>query len=788
MRRRLVGLACFIALGCGGENPPDPSSRHTVSALADDSGLPSCMPTTDAAAEATTEAEATTDAADPRATVGEMGAVQPWPVVSIHVALTPSGKLLTFQGDFTVTGEQYMWDPGVPNTPQHLPNSVTDLFCAGQPVLADGRVLVLGGTHNHDPGIKNVTAFDPVAEAWEPWPPMHYARWYGTGITLGNGNVLAVSGTDEHGLISSIPEILNVQAKTWSDLTTAESQIPIYPFVAQLADGRVLWAGASEVATPTKVLDLSTQLWTTIDGGVTRDGSSMTQFELGKFLKSGSASDDGGSGNSLATAYVLDMNQPTPVWQPTSSMSFARTFENLTTLPDGTVLVTGGDRTKSASSDANGVLPSEIWNPATGQWTTVASITEAREYHSTAVLLPDGRVWISGGGGDPPTTTVDHQSYQIYSPPYLFKGPRPVTWSVPATGTYGSTMFVGTPNTDITRVALIRTGSVTHAFDQNARSLTLAFSATTGGYNVTMPANGNAAPPGYYMLFLVNGNGVPSIGQFVRFAAPWEVVPDAGSDPTPEAGPEPGSEPVVEAGPDVNDAGVASDASDGGALESSVDGGGDAGVAPGIDKTVSAHPTTTAAAFSAAITTTGPNELLVAFLASDGPSPGTQTFSSVAGGGLTWRMRARANAQAGTSEIWQALAPAKLSSASITATRSNAGYVGSMLLVAFTGASSSDGVTATKSAATGQPSITLTPGRSKSILWMVGNDWDGASARVASAGQTKIDEDLLPNIGDAFWVQRIDATSVAGSAATLSDTSPTVDRWNLAAIEVPPAP
>ena len=136
-------------------------------------------------------------------------------------------------------------------------------------------------------------------------------------------------------------------------------------------------------------------------------------------------------------------------------------------------------------------------------------------YHSTSLLLPDGRVLHTGSGDG--ANAPRELSYELYSPPYLFRGPRPrLTGSTPAVVGYGQTLNVATPDgASITNVTFIRTSSVTHAFDQAARLVPLAFSQVSGGLSVTLPARRTTAPPGPYMLFFVNSSGVPSIGRIL---------------------------------------------------------------------------------------------------------------------------------------------------------------------------------------------------------------------------------------------------------------------------------
>jgi hypothetical protein len=206
-------------------------------------------------------------------------------------------------------------------------------------------------------------------------------------------------------------------------------------------------------------------------------------------------------------------------------MNYARSYQNLTLLPDGTVFASGGMATSDGVDLSQAVLPTEIWDPTTETWTTTASMSVGREYHSTALLLPDGRVLMAGGGQLPGSTATNEYNAQLYSPPYLFKGARPAITSAPSLVQYGSTFQISTPDAArIAKVSLIHTPAVTHDFDQNQRFLFLNFTQGSGSLTVQAPAQANLAPPGYYMLFLVDTNGVPSIASFVRFPAGYEDV------------------------------------------------------------------------------------------------------------------------------------------------------------------------------------------------------------------------------------------------------------------------
>ena len=254
----------------------------------------------------------------------------------------------------------------------------------------------------------------------------------------------------------------------------------------------------------------------------------------GKVVKAGSSylsppPDNGGGIPSKATTYMLDMTRPAPAWTQTASMSYARTHLNLTLLPDGSVLATGGSSDIGGVNTANAVYPAEIWSPVTQTWTTLASEQVPRLYHSTATLLPDGRVLVGGSGHNYYNNIAAFNS-EIFSPPYLFKGARPTITSAPSTLAYGSSFYVGTPDgASIASVSLIRNGAVTHSFNMDQRYVPLTFQQTAGGLTVQAPADANLAPPGTYMLFMVNANGVPSVAPFVRLPAGYEdkTVPTA---------------------------------------------------------------------------------------------------------------------------------------------------------------------------------------------------------------------------------------------------------------------
>jgi hypothetical protein len=454
--------------------------------------------------------------------VGQWSSVASWPVLPIHVTLMPNGKVLAFGHDAannTTLGT--VWNPSA-NSFQSTSFSGGDLFCAGHGLLPDGRVFIAGG-HNmaNYVGLKNGTIFNPATSAWSSATPMTYGRWYPTVTSLPDGRQLVTSGAINcDGCNATVPEIYNPTTNTWTRLTGASLNIPIYPHMFVLPDGRVLNTGSYELPTATRALDVNAQTWTTIDPTVL-DAGSAAMYLPGKILKTGtSATSDPPFVPSAATAYVLDMTQGSPAWRTVSPMAFPRAYHTMTVLPDGNVLVTGGVGTTDPDNISTAAFAAEMWSPTSERFTAMAPMATPRVYHSTALLLPDGRVLV-GGGGEYQGFQPDQLNAEIYSPPYLFKGARPTVTSSPSVLQYGAQFAVQTPDAaNIASVALLRLGSVTHAFNENQRYVPLSFSAFPGTLTVQAPANSNIAPLGYYMLFLVNNTGVPSVGAFVQFPAP----------------------------------------------------------------------------------------------------------------------------------------------------------------------------------------------------------------------------------------------------------------------------
>jgi len=417
----------------------------------------------------------------------------------VHNILLPNGKVFFVGRNST----QLVWDP-ISGQTTAVPNPGYDLFCMGHSYLPDGRILMAGGHIADYVGLANTSIYDPATNTWASVPNMNAGRWYPTVTGLPNGESLVVSGQMDTSIgVNPLPQVYQSATNTWRDLTTAQLAQPLYPMMFVTPSGKVVDIGPTDT---TRLLDTSgTGSWSVLGmrKGGWRDYGSAAMYAEGKIVVMG------GADPPKATAEVIDLNAPAPVWRAVASMSVARRHLNATLLPDGTVLASGGTSGPGHNNETTPVFHAELWNPTTETFTRMASASIPRLYHSSALLLPDGRVLVTGGDNYPQT--------EVFSPPYLFKGARPTVSGVPAALGYGQRITVQSPNAaDIGKVTLIAMPSVTHAFDMNQRLNNLRFTKGNGTLEITGPDNANLAPPGLYMMFAVNSAGVPSVASIVK--------------------------------------------------------------------------------------------------------------------------------------------------------------------------------------------------------------------------------------------------------------------------------
>lgn len=442
---------------------------------------------------------------------GQWSPIMTWPVVAVHMALLPTGDVLAWDAWFDDGASARVWHPDS-QAFTATPEAYSHIFCAGQMQLGDGRLLVVGGHNGSDYGIQSANLFNSETSTWAQAANMHTARWYPSAITLADGRGLVLGGEITPGVFADIPEVYDPVRDQWTQLTGAQLNVDEYPQVYDLPNGKVFMNAGPDGNS--RILDIASQQWSLVGANPVPSGTSA-MYRPGKVISTGGGT-NGGDPVQNVTA-VIDLNQPSPAWRTVGSLTFARTLHNLVLLPDGKALAIGGSTVQSLVS-TTGVLDAEMWDPNGETWSTMAAMQDLRMYHSTALLLPDGRVLVAGGGRLYPAN--DYLTAQIYSPPYLFHGARPTIASVPGNAGFDTSITVQTPDAaNIGTVSLVRLGSVTHTFNMDQRYINLGFTRGTGALTVQTPANADIAPPGYYMLFLVDTNGIPSVAKVVQLVS-----------------------------------------------------------------------------------------------------------------------------------------------------------------------------------------------------------------------------------------------------------------------------
>jgi hypothetical protein len=444
--------------------------------------------------------------------VGQWTKATKWPQTAAHASLLANGKVLFWP---TVDTPQ-IYDP-VAKTFTAATPAAFNIFSSGHTFLPDGRLLVAGGYKSNKVGLPNAAIYDSVADSWTEITDMFSGRFLPTNTTLSNGDVLVTGGYLNHfvGPNRSL-QVWQLGPGKWRYLNGASLGLPVDPWMVAAPNGMVFDAGpypATRLLDPSGVGHWAAPINTKYNAP--RDYGTAVSYASGKVLIVGGADDP-----PTATAEIIDLNAQNPAWNFTNPMANPRQQPNVTILPDGTVLVTGGSTGSGFNNSKSPALAAELWNPNTGAWTTLASSTVYRGYDSIALLLPDGRVLTAGGS---------NASGEIFSPPYLFNGARPTITSAPTQVNFGQTFTVTSPQAaGITNVNWVSLSSVTHGFNAGQHFNQLSFTHVSGGLHVTAPSDPGNAAPGFYMLFILNGSGVPSVASMVQVTAAAPTVTSVG--------------------------------------------------------------------------------------------------------------------------------------------------------------------------------------------------------------------------------------------------------------------
>jgi hypothetical protein len=483
----------------------------------------------------------------PTNTSGLWGTAFTIPVPGITAVLLNNGKVLFWSYDpqnygnptSSNTGIAYIWDSnskvGYSITPPE------NIWCGGQTILADGRVYVAGGNLRYpNPNAPAGTTgyegtlthylFNPGNESWaRQYPDMSVGRWYPTTTQLPDNRVVITSGFDQTGsqAITQAVELFTPDvANTISEIGTHDPT-GLYPFqylLPTLSSGQVQMLQAGPNLANSALLTANTWGWSNTSAMLNQHygyGNGITYTDASVSPNKQTVMIAGGENGTTAVKLNewLDGFQPAAGWKPFPQWNWARHNSNTVILPDGTLFTVGGNGANTSYD--NPVWQTELYNkPATdttGAWVEMAPISIPAAYHSSAILLPDATVLLSEDDRDP-SKASSHRA-QIYSPPYLFKGgARPQITSVPTTLTKGQQFAIGTDARTVTTVMLIAPGAVTHGNDMHQRAIKLATQGNGSNLKATVPSSGAIVPPGYYMLFVVDNNGVPSVAKFVRIS------------------------------------------------------------------------------------------------------------------------------------------------------------------------------------------------------------------------------------------------------------------------------
>jgi len=373
--------------------------------------------------------------------------------------------------------------------------------------------------------------FDPVAERYDYVLPMPHKRWYPTLTTEENGDVLAVSGLDGAGQISpGNTDVFDPRTGRWGK--GPFRYFPTYPALFLTTSGKLFYTGSSTGYGPATagrqpgLWDLKDNSFKLVTGlpeqGVTETSGSvlLPPAQKQRFMILGG----GGVGTSrLVTARtaIAGLNARHPVYTRGPNLALPTRYPLSVILPDDTVLVTGGAQQYRGAHNSDNHI-ARIYHPETNGFALAAAPSIGRDYHAEAVLLPDGRVATLGSNPlyadkDDTITASFEQRIEIYSPPYMFRGPRPVVTGGPrqvARG--GSATFTTSSPADIQKIRLIHPSAATHDTDVTQRSIAISFTRTADGVHVKIPPQPGLVPLGWYMLFVDSDKGVPSVARWVQ--------------------------------------------------------------------------------------------------------------------------------------------------------------------------------------------------------------------------------------------------------------------------------
>lgn len=452
------------------------------------------------------------------------------PSVAIHSVLLRKGKVLYYdtEGRSANSGDAHVFDPATRTTKQVRPPVVNgkpiNLYCGSQTVLPDGRVLLMGGTLAYGPfrGLKTVFTFDPGSMSWTRHGDMRHGRWYPTQVQIADGRVVVIDGTDENAGRNADIEVFDPRTNKISLVGTrgGTGSPPtggLYPHMFTMKSGRSLVAGPNSTDSWFFTLTGSTFSWKDAANprNLRRTGAAVMLPGDASGSTKVMAIGGGGSAGVLSSSEVFDESSNS--WKAGPSLKVARGHANVVLLPDGSMVAVGGGSSAGSKTPYTAGAQHrtvELFDPSTSSWRLGPAQAKRRAYHSTAVLLPDATVMSAGDDGDDP----NNDTVEIYEPPYMHQGgSRPSITSAPSSVGYGGSLGVSASG-GATKAVLVAPGATTHTVDMQQRVVPVRATprGDGSGLDVVAPAGPGVAPTGYYMLFVLDGRGVPSVARWVK--------------------------------------------------------------------------------------------------------------------------------------------------------------------------------------------------------------------------------------------------------------------------------
>ncbi|KAH8175232.1 f5/8 type C domain-containing protein [Sarocladium implicatum] len=476
--------------------------------------------------------------------LGTWGVTLDFPIVPAAAFVDPpTGQVVAWSAwrydEFSGGGKGYTltstWDPATNVISQRtIQNTKHDMFCPGISMDQNGQMVVTGGND-----AARTSIYDPATQSWLSGPNMKIARGYQSSVTLSDGRIFTIGGSWSGGEFDKPGEVYNPTTQQWTLLSNAK----VIPMLTQDKQGLFRsdnhgWLFGWRNRTVFQAGPSTAMHWyyTSGSGDVEDAGSRnsspdqmcgnavMFDAVAGKIITFGGSTSYQDS-DATTNAHLITIGNPgdpATVQTVSGGLRSSRIFHNSVVLPNGSVFLAGGQGRGAPFSDAQARLTPELYVPSSNTFVAQTPNSIPRTYHSIALLLPDATVLV-GGGGLCGSCTTNHFNAQIYTPGYLYSSNGQLASRLSITSGSSQVTIGGTlsfqVNGNVASASLIRYGSATHSINTDQRRVPLQVqgSSSSGGtYSAAIPNDAGIMTPGYWMLFVMDANGVPSKARPVR--------------------------------------------------------------------------------------------------------------------------------------------------------------------------------------------------------------------------------------------------------------------------------